>query len=413
MTRTIQLVAMRTWGELGNLLAAKTLASALSQTLDGVETEVIEAETLFPRFAEIGREIELLAKTRCEARVRHRQYLELMEGLRPLFYPGFEVAPRIEGALGEEIRPLVEHFMRTRPSLVVGTKGVISRLCMAALRLASHPAPVVNYVTNEGLLRLEIHRSPFLPDQFVPFESARRYLIDQHGFEPACITTVGRLIAQASLGSFLEQRGEEAYPTESPRDAPAPGLDSVRVAVFSNRGGEDYLLLLRHFAARHPQIAVVFIGYNEPQLVEAARQLGEESSVRDWRVFDRLGQGGYIQYLNWLSAAEYPLLISKTGPNTMLEGAYFGIPQLLLNSGLPMEQWVIPFLEENGIGRGFDRMPDLIRVLDEWLAGPHVIAERSRRARDLSRTVMDQQQTRERIGSEFARLMQWQPNSTP
>ena len=397
MKRNLQILAMRTWGELGNLLAARTLASALTSELPGVEVEVLEAEALFPRFARIGAAIEGIAKMPCEPAERHGNYLSFMTQLEEVFPHDLEARERPLGMLDPELDRLVEHFGSTRPDLVVGTKGVISRLCLAALRRAGLDVPVVNFVTNEGLLRLPIHRSAALAHNLVPFESARRYLLVEHAFLPERVQVVGRLIAQPELARFVEHGG----PTEMPAECPA----DVRVLVLSNRGGEPYLRLLRHLAEWYPELPVIFIGYNDPPLCEAAERLRREQSLPRWRIFSKLGQGDYLRYLCWLTESNCPMLVSKTGPNTMCEAAYFGVPQLLLYSGLPMEDWVIPFLHELDLGRGFDTMEKLISAMEDWLQHPADVVRMKEGARRFATTTMDQVRTRRRIGAIFAELL--------
>ena len=67
MTRSVQVISMRTWGELGNLLAGRTLAATLAAGLDDAEVTVVEAETLFPQFAEAGAAIRELVAARLPA----------------------------------------------------------------------------------------------------------------------------------------------------------------------------------------------------------------------------------------------------------------------------------------------------------------------------------------------------------
>lgn len=406
MTKTIQIIAMRTWGELGNLLAAKILAGVLGQQLPEVNIQVIEAETLLPRFGPIGATISKIAKTPGEPASRYQQYMAMMDQVAEVFYQGFEVDTPIKGPLASEIQAFVEHFRQTKPDLVVGTKGVISRVCLAALRQAGLDIPVVNYVTNEGLLRLQIHRSHHLAYNLVAFDSGRRYALEEHGFDPERVTTVGRLIAQTELHQFLERRGAAASDERTASlDTTDLGDCATRVVVFCNRGGQAYLRLLEHLATFQSQIALIFIGYNDADLVAGAQRLRDDQHLTQWRIFDRLDQGNYIRYLTWLAEAQYPLLISKTGPNTMLEAAYFGIPQLLLNSGLPMEQWVNPFIHDVGMGEGFENMDALIAEVDAWLKQPEQIAERKARAIEFSRVTMDQAQTAARIGTVFRDIL--------
>jgi hypothetical protein len=397
MSRTVQIISMRSWGELGNLLAGRTLAATLAPELPGTSVEVWEAESLFPRFAPIGEEIRRVVGDRLPPERTRQAYLRVMAGLVEALPPGFEAAAELPEPLATEIAPLAAHLAATRPDVVVGTKGVISRLCLAALRRSGHRATVVNYVTNEGLLRLDVHRCPLIDHHLVQFERARRYLVDEHGYRPEQVRVVGRLLARAQASRFFEG-GSAAT------GAPPSGAAVRRVLIFSNRGGREYLELLDRLTHGFPDAAVVFVAYNDPELAGAARDLLSRRATGDWQVFDRLGQGDYFRYLDWLAAGQAPLFISKTGPNAMLEGVYFGLPQLLLRSGLPMEEWVGPFLAEHGVGQAYTDMAGLIDTALRWLADPAQLAGRKRRALDLAGGVLDPQWARARTVAAFAAI---------
>jgi UDP-N-acetylglucosamine:LPS N-acetylglucosamine transferase len=387
----IEIVAMKTWGELGNLLAAKTLAAVLRDGIEGSIVTVIEAETLFPRFRQIGMQIEQIVRSEDTPALIRRNYRRLFSSLTKVFYSGFEVDLDLGEPLSSEIDGLVSYFRRREPDVIIGTKGLITRLCLAAANRLESKFEIVNFITNQGLLTLEVHQSKFLSHNLVQFERARTYLINRLGFSPHSIEVVGRPIAAPEVTHFLERFGDSSC------SLPEAGPETPRILVFSNRGGTAYMQLLNHIAEHHPSIPLVFIGYNEPQAVAAAGALAEQYGLRSWRIFERLGHGDYIRYLHWLSSSQYPLLISKTGPNAMLEAAYFGIPQLLLDSGLPMESWVSPFLLERSIGRGFESVKSLLGVLDSWLSHPCELAIRRKNAFEFAKREMDQTDTRVRI----------------
>src|SRR5262245_40743399 len=81
---------MRSWGELGNLLAAKLLASALSEEMDAT-TVVIEAESLLPRLADIGGRIQELVSRHDAPEAIRSDYMELVRELTSVFPPNFEL----------------------------------------------------------------------------------------------------------------------------------------------------------------------------------------------------------------------------------------------------------------------------------------------------------------------------------
>ena len=93
----------------------------------------------------------------------------------------------------------------------------------------------------------------------------------------------------------------------------------------------------------------------------------------------------------------------------MLEGLYFGVPQLLVRSGLPMEEWVGPFLAEHGVGRGFDRMEELVEVAVRWVGDPDELPRRRRRAMALARTLLDPDRARRQTVAAVAAVLDGVP----
>ncbi|WP_432906533.1 hypothetical protein ACQP1S_12740 [Micromonospora matsumotoense] len=409
MTRSVQVISMRTWGELGNLLAGRTLAATLAAGLDDAEVTVVEAETLFPQFAEAGAAIRELVAARLPADEVRAGYLRLMTDFTDRLPAGLDDDP-LPAATVDRLAPVADHFAQTKPDLVIGTKGVISRLSHAALRIADLPTPVVNYVTNEGLLRLPVHRAPHLPVHLVQFDRAKDYLVREHGYRPERVVPVGRLLAQAQAAQVFEGAAAGIGDADAVGAAdPALTAAGTRILILSNRGGREYLAALERIARAHPEAALVFIAYNNPALAAEAAELLTALGRSAWQTFDRLAQGDYLRYLAWLHAADAPLFISKTGPNSMLEGLYFGVPQLLVRSGLPMEEWVGPFLAEHGVGRGFDRMEELVEVAVRWVGDPDELPRRRRRAMALARTLLDPDRARRQTVAAVAAVLDGVP----
>ena len=386
MRPAIQIIAMRSWGELGNLLAARTLAAALRGNVAG-EVAVLEAESFVPRFAEIGERIEsLIARAERPSDVR-RDYLALMDSLEREFPTGFEA----DGDLGlgeffdSAVTEFMRHFQETRPTVVCGTKGVISRLCMAALRRADHPASVINFVTNEGLLSFPIHRSTDFECTLVQLERTRRCAIELWGYPEERVHTVGRLIAT-----------DLTHPARTV--APARG---TRVLVFSNRGGAAYHRLLEHLAVYHSEVSVMVIALRQPLLVETARRLANERRLRHWHEKTTLDQHEYLGVLQWLASSEYSLLVAKSGPNTTLEAARFGIPVALLDSGLPMESWVADLVAHEAFGVVCDDAESWLNSVDGALSNPSRLMAWRSQAQRFAQEAMNEVTARERIAERF------------
>jgi glycosyltransferase involved in cell wall biosynthesis len=387
----IEIVAMRTWGEFGNLLAAQRLARVLAAQLPGAEVNVREAEDFLPRLEAAGAEIRDITITSPTPAVRTARYLALMDRVRAAYPDGLEALDPAQLPFRAELEPLAAHLRAAEPDLVIGTKGVISRLCHAALALGGDAVPVMNYVTNPGLLELPIHRSPHVAS-VVPSDRARKRLRAEPGFEHTPIFVAGPLIAEHELKGFLvrDDAGEGSPPAAA---LPWGGGDAERprVIVFCNRGGEEYLRLVRHLASRHPEVELVFISYNHRELTRAAAEIAAAAGLHAWRFHDSLRQAQYFEYVNLASRADHALLISKSGPNSVLEAAYFGIPVLALESGLPMEAWVRGLIEEEAaLGRCCGSMNELLPVLDTWLARREIIVGHKRNARAYAAQVLDQ-----------------------
>jgi hypothetical protein len=385
MEQRAEILAMRSWGEFGNFLAAQRLAKVLAPGLPGVRLEVGTAEEFFPRLGAAGVEIREITVGSPTPQVRTRRYMAMVERLEAHYPPGFE-ASAASPALQEELAPLAEHFRATRPALVIGTKGINSRLALAALRQAGHAAPVLNYVTNPGLLEISIHRSPHVLN-VVPTERARARLLAEPGFAAERIVVAGPLIAEHELKGFLVREGGDGGAREP------WGADERRpkLIVFCNRGGPEYLALVRHLAARHGGVDLVFISYNHTALTRAAAEVAAEAGHHHWRFHDSLRQAEYFEYVERASRSAHALLITKSGPNSVLEAAFFGIPVLALESGLPMEAWVGPMIEEEGLGRCCATMDEVVGVLDGWIADGAVVAEHKASARAFAARALDQE----------------------
>jgi UDP-N-acetylglucosamine:LPS N-acetylglucosamine transferase len=364
MTPRVSIYAMRTWGELGNLLVARTLKAAI-ESAGGFEVQLFEAEDYCPTLRRTGEEIRALSqRTAADPPAKRSGYLGIIRALEEVFPESFEIADPPAEAVRAEAEALRRHLLETRPDLAVGTKGIISRLLLTAAREAGGGIPVVNFVSNHGLLELGIHRSRHLPLHVVQFPEARQRLVERYGYDPATVEVVGPLVAGHELRGFVAS----AAPGEGDIDLiDADDLRTPVVVIFCNRGGSAYLEVLRLLGARHPEVPVLFIAYNDPELLAAAQALQGEARPRRWVLVSRLSQEAYFRTIR--QAGERPaILISKAGPNTVMEALTFGFSPLVLDSGLPMEEWVSGWLVDRGLGLSAPGMSTLARELDRLLS---------------------------------------------
>ncbi|MER5358444.1 Moenomycin biosynthesis protein MoeGT1 [Streptomyces sp. NPDC002785] len=396
----IQVLSPRTWGEFGNYLAATSFSRVLRTAVDA-EVTLLEAEPILPWLGDAGQRIRTISLESPDAATRTRRYMQLMSQLQDRFPAGFETDPT--PAQTEALAPLTEHLRTTAPDVVVGTKGFVARLCVAAVRLAGTRTRVASHITNPGLLHLPLHRSAHPDLTLVGFPWAKEHLLAHEGGDPERIRVVGPLVAQHDLRDFLTD--ELAAPAAAPWGGDDDDPARPRLIVFCNRGGDTYLRLLEHIAERHPATDLVFVGYDDPELARRAARAAGASRLAHWRFHSRLTQAEYFDYITQASRSPHGLLISKAGPNTTLEAAYFGIPVLMLESGLPMEQWVPGLIHERGLGRACDTPDELLTTVDDWLARPSEIEQHKKAAVEFAESVLDQQAVAARIGAAVQSLL--------
>lgn len=391
----VQVLSPRTWGEFGNYLAATSFSRVLRRVTDA-EVTLLEAESLLPWLGDIGARIKAISLQSPDAATRTERYLALMRRLQRRFPPGFEADPAPEQAV--RLTRLVSHLRSTAPDAVVATKGFVARLCVAACRLAGVHTAVVHQVTNPGLLELGLHRSRYPDLTLVGFDWARRRLLAEVGGDPDRVRAVGPMVAQHDLRDFMTG-GPGADACDAAWGGAPDGPPRPKVIVFCNRGGDVYLRLVRHLAEHHPHIDLVFVGYDDPELARRAAVCAGAGPGGDWRFHNRLAQSEYFDYISRASASPHGLLVSKAGPNTTLEAAHFGIPVLMLESGLPMERWVPDLIRDHGLGRACTTPEELFAAADDWLTRPEVIERHKQAALAFAGTVLDQEAVAQRIGA--------------
>src|SRR5262245_14563698 len=119
MRPLIQIIAMRSWGELGNLLAARTLGHLLATRLDP-DVIILEAEHFFTKLTAIGNKIRNLATECASPDDLHYRYSRLVARLRILFPEDFEVAEP-PAWFRKDVGALQAFFRRTKPAVVCCT----------------------------------------------------------------------------------------------------------------------------------------------------------------------------------------------------------------------------------------------------------------------------------------------------
>lgn len=393
----IEIFGLRTWGNLGNLLAARKLARRLETLLPGAGIRVLEGECFCAALAEFGAQIRELKETVSDPAELRSRYCALMDDALRRFPAESEM---ITGAslFDRDAVPLAEHFTESRPDIVIGAKGLLSRLCVKALRLASLQTPLINYVTNHGLISIPAHRSRGFTLNLVPFEQTKLALITAYGYREENVEVVGSLLSGEGLQNviardrFNDQAGVRT-------------VDGRAVILFANHAGFDYAQLLDDCSDVLARVDVILIAHQRPELLERVRALGSKLGAHRWRVYDSLNQLQYFDEIAAATRSEHSFLISKSGPNTVLEAVSLGLPVLVHMSGLPMEDWVAELVARHGLGHACEGPGELAEQLRSWITSP-VAATCKRRLPDFAAAHLNPNLTDQRLLGVFTTLLQ-------
>jgi hypothetical protein len=381
-SRKILVVSMTTWGERGNWLSGKSLGATLQGCWPDAEVNVLPAEELVPLFAAVGQRIKTATVDSQNLEERFERYSQILRGLEPMFPEGFEDDPESYPLAVAELQPLVALLRDNVPDVLLGTKGVICRLLLAALKLAGHRRPVINYVTNHGHFQFAVHRCHGAALHLVRWPEARGYLAKTCGWPLESIQVVGYLVAAQQL----LQRGVG-------RAVEATAAPQISVIIVSNRGGDEYLTVLERLTPFAKAIDVTFIGIMDERLCNAANRLLEERGMTHWRVAVQLTQPELFHLMVQARAKGVCCLVCKASPNSIFEAVYFGLPMFLFRTGLPMEEWGADMVIDERIGWVAENVDELTAPLLSCLEDISTLQPVVERQRAFAAKYLDQERT--------------------
>ncbi len=394
----IEIFGLKTWGNLGNLLAARKLAGRLETLLPGASISVFEGESFCAALADYGAQIRDLKQSITHPAELRSRYCALMDdALRR--YPAESEMSTGGSLFDRDAIPLAEHFTESRPDIIVGAKGLLSRLCVKALRLASLQTTVINYVTNHGLISIPAHRSRAFTLNLVPFERTKSDLITEYGYREENVEVVGSLLSGKALRNVIARDRVNDQ-------AGARTGDGRAVIVFANHAGFDYARALHDCSDVLADIDVIFIAHKNPELLDRVHTLGSKLGTSRWRVYDSLDQTQYFDEIAIAARSEQSFLISKSGPNTVLEAVSLGLPVLVHMSGLPMEDWVAELVSTHGLGHACERPQELAEQLRSWVTSPIAVATCKHRLPAFVAAHLDPKLTDRRLLGVFTTLLQ-------
>jgi hypothetical protein len=361
----IIIICARTWGQMGNLLAAQRLAEMLKiHMVHGSSIEVRPAEELCPGVARTGQCMLEIASTSSSQVERRERYLALIEELQAEYPPGFECdAETIDER--PDVRSLAEFLKRHEPDLIIGTKGFLSRLAEAAVRYLGINIPIVNYVTNDGLLTLPLHHTSRAILSLVQTEFGARMLSNLSPFK-----IVGPLVGRCSAGDLSTDQDQRPH-----------------IAILCNRNPE-YRQIYDALAECGDAIRVRTIVMGCPELLADLQLHGPAH----WDILDAQLAKNYLEMLAELRTASAAMLVTKSSPNAVLEAVSVGLPVLALDSGLPMEQWMLQLIEQRQLGWPAQNTDQAVSILHGLASEPNRIVEMSDSVRKFATNSLDNDQ---------------------
>lgn len=362
----VHIFAGKTWGAMGNFLAASHLGSVLSRS-GPYRTAVFAIEEFVPWAADAGRTIKQLSLEATHADDLHRRYLSFADSCEHDLPAGFEVAG---GASPIDVSALLDHLDRSRPDIVVATKGVISRMLTWCVRHLGLPTRVWNYYTNPGLFEMAMHRAPHMDATTVPFAWNRDRLCALTGLGPDQVVVTGQLLAARSM------------PTASHDEAAGRPL----IMVFNNRCGEMFTELVADLASRATDAHLVYVAVDQVDSVDRIRPLCD---ARGWTIYERLPQDRYLGYLRWAERVPGSFLVSKASPATVFEAVDRQIPMIAVPSGLPQETWVPGLIADEQLGLALPDTSEVTEAARAWLDG-NIVRKYREGARGFRTQYLDQ-----------------------
>lgn len=373
---TAEIIAARTWGALGNYLAASNLAEVLERRLSW-KVNLREIETLVPWAAESGRRIADICSSSGSPEVLHRSYMQFADEALRLMPDSYEVH---SDAAPIRLDDLLDCVQSADSGIFIGTKGVVSRMLTYCVRRTKSRSPIWNYVTNPGLFEMGMHRAPYSDFTTVPFIWNKERLLEISDVRPEQVYVTGPLLRRNLSNVGPTAKG---------------AADSLPlVVVFNNRCGAVMSRLVCALAEQRANCDVVYIALDENQTqLDRVRRLASE---RQWEVYEKLPQSHYFEYLERAATTPGSCVVAKASPATVFEVVSRNIPLVTVSSGLPQEDWVPEMIRSWGLGSHCRTTADLLVAVQEQLNQRENVHYR-RLIRSFTETHLDQNTIESRI----------------
>jgi hypothetical protein len=368
----VQVFCCKTWGQLGNYVAAKRLATLLRSARPNWHVTIHAGEDYVPELGVFGERLRGLTAKPEQTDLAQR-YDQLLDGVRSGM-PQYAELDRRFLSNNPDIDPLLQWFIRSKPQLIVGVKGIVTRWCIAAINKGGLSIPVLNYLTNPGLLCLDVHRVVGAAGWLLPFDLA---LAGMGGFVPSGerAEIVGTLLARHLR---LDSEHQLAF---------SPELGRPAVVLLCNRTAPELYLRCLTLALSHPaNPKCLFVAPGNSVLVIEAKEILRKMKDVGSLAIDHLQHFDFQDTITAVGGHPHSFLVTKTGPNTMLEACVAGVPLVLHPSSLPMEVWVEDFVRRSGIGKTVVGN-QILSLLEQWLDDPQPVRASKSACKKLARII--------------------------
>ncbi len=254
------------------------------------------------------------------------------------------------------VRPRLEAVLRvTRPDLVVSLNPVLGSVMGRALQRLGLRAPLGVVVSDMS----NVHPAWFSRDAAwtaVPTEEARQACLAA-GIDPAKIHLTGQPVGR-DFGRFPASRAALRRSLGLPEDA------QVVLLVGGGEGcGPLEETVQALLASGLPCYPAVVAGRNE----SLRRRLAAKVPPSRGQVL------GYITNMaDWMHAAD--LLVTKAGPNTVMEAVHCGLPMVLTGALPGQEEGNVHFVRSNGLGVLATRPHEIVAAIAGLLGDPARLA---------------------------------------
>jgi len=329
----VLLLAMKSWGEMGNFNSAHKLARLIEQV--GWDVDVVAFDELLPEFAHFGIKLGNLRDQDISEREVEKVYADVMD----------ECGVCVRQMLSEpasSLQKLIKLISERNYRFVIGAKGVISRIVSELQGRSLISVTAANYLTNHGLLDIDIHRPVVGMPQICVTVDAVEHLMH-----------LG--VAEKDIFNIRYPGGHGDF---SINHQAADG--SINVVVFDNHGGAVFSRLVRSLLGFDPKIHLHVIALSPEKY----------SQLLDGKSSTLVGKMSFADYQQFLADRQHErrtVLVTKAGPNTVFEAIRHELPVIVVPSGLPPEKWVARFVVEREIGRVCNSHQQVKSVLDGYL----------------------------------------------